>query len=161
MPRGVKIAEPRRRILTYLRKRLIDEVETFQQSGDVFETGTTLKIKQAKRHDWRVAVGDLGMGKPEEHLDSGWHLSNSIEKVRSLGFCAGNQPRQRRSGYRACSEKRRYLLLKPETNGRRGVLNLLGIKHYASHRRSSAFRKTTSAIACDGLDENQSGTRPP
>ncbi|OKO82555.1 hypothetical protein AC628_04340 [Bradyrhizobium sp. NAS96.2] len=134
MPRSVEFAEPRRRILTYLRKRPIDEVETFQQSGDVFQTSTTLKIKQAKRHDWRVAVADLGMGKPEEHLDSGWHLSNSIEKVRSLGFCAGNQARRRRSGYRPCTENRRYLLLKPETNGSRGALDLLGIKHYACHR---------------------------
>ncbi|MGN8543844.1 hypothetical protein ACQPTN_01620 [Bradyrhizobium sp. 13971] len=74
------------------------------------------------------------MGEPEEHFDSRWHLPNSTKKVRRLSFRAGDQARQLRTRCRSRTESRRYLLLKPETNGSRGTLNLLGIEHYAGHR---------------------------
>ncbi|UGA44607.1 hypothetical protein HU230_0000785 [Bradyrhizobium quebecense] len=134
MPGGIEITEPRGRIVTHLGERPIDEVEAFEELGDVLQTSTTPKLEETERHDRRLAEGDLRMGEPEEHFDSKWHLSNSIEKVRCLGFRARNQARRRRSGCRPWTESRRYLLLKPEANGSRGVLDLLGVKHYAGHR---------------------------
>ncbi len=133
MPCSIKITEPCGRIIAHLGESLIDEAEAFEELGDVLQAGTTLKIEETKRHDRRLAEGDLWMGEPKEHFDSRWRLPNSIEKVRSLSFRASNQARRRRSGYRPWTESRRYLLLKPEANGGRCALNLLGIKHYAGH----------------------------
>ncbi|MGX1347593.1 hypothetical protein AB7M49_001169 [Bradyrhizobium elkanii] len=134
MPCGVKITEPRGRIITHLGESLIDEAEAFEELGDVLQASPTLKIEQPERHDWRLAKRYLGMGEPEEHFDHRWRLSNSIEKVRCLSFRAGNQARRRCSRCRPRTESGRNLLLEPEANRSRGVLNLLGVKHYAGHR---------------------------
>jgi hypothetical protein len=133
MPYGVDVTQPRGRIAAYLDECPVDEVETFKELGDVLQTSTTLKIEETERHDWRRAEGDLRMGETEEYFDSRWYLSNSIEKVRSLDFRAGDQTSPRRSVRRLRIENCRYLLLKPEANGSRSALDLLGIKHYAGH----------------------------
>ena len=44
MPCGVKITEPRGRIITHLGESLIDEAEAFEELGDVLQASPTLKI---------------------------------------------------------------------------------------------------------------------